>query len=347
MDMMTLGAAMALCQKKIDGAIKGDFAMEPGVLQKIAASGDAKKYFEIGDLIYIPWTNFTGNTPVAMELPFVVVHIGDCYDDHDTLHKDAIWLMLEQAEPEEIVFDEPERITATGKFIDGLHYFIKDGDNYVEQNVTAGDDIPSSPVYYVHSIGGTNGGNILRYGYNNYKKSAYRQWLNSDAAKNANWWTAQHDYDVSPTSTYTNKPGWLFGFTQEWKDIFKPVKVQVASNTVTDGGLTDVMYDKFFLPSVEQMYGSPQAAGIEGDYWEYWKNKTGFDAPKNGSSSDASDARKIPNIQSGTTSAVYCRLRSAGRGLASDTWYVSAGGCLSYYYYAHYAFRCQPACVIY
>lgn len=343
--MADIAMTVALA-KALGGGGGGVTSADPASIQKAVAAGNARKHFEIGDIITIPWTNFTGNTPVMLDLPFVVANIADCYDEDGQLHKDAIWLMLQQAEPEEMVFDEKEQVTASGKFVDGLHYFLKDGDNFVEQTVTPGDDIPGSPVYYVHSVGGSNGVNILKYGYNNYKKSAYRQWLNSDAAKNANWWTAQHDYDVAPSTTYTNKPGWLFGFTDEWKQIFKPVKVQVATNTVCDGGLTDVMYDKFFLPSIEQMYGSPQAAGVEGDYWEYWKKETGMDEPSSGNSSNPNDARKIPNIQSGTKAAVAVRLRSATRGNSSSAWFVTTGGYLGSNL-AFNAYRGQPACVIY
>ena len=38
--------------------------------------------------------------------------------------------------------------------------------------------------------------------------------------------------------------------------------------------------------------------------------------------------------------------RSAHRGYACITWHVSTSGGVSYYYYAYYASRCAPACVI-
>lgn len=338
-------AMTAALAKALGGGGGGVTSADPASIQNAVAAGNARKHFEIGDIITIPWTNFTGNTPVMLDLPFVVANIADCYDEDGQLHKDALWLMLQQAEPEEMVFDEPEVNAASGTFQEGLHYFTKNSDNsYTEQTVTVGDTIPAG--YYVHQFGGSNGANIILFGYNRWSVSAYRQWLNSDAAKNENWWTKQHDFDVTPSTTYTNKPGWLFGFPDEWKQIFKRVKVQTAANTVTDGGVADVTYDKFFLPSLEQMYGSPQAEGVEGDFWPYWKEATGLDAPSNGDSSYPNDARKIPNIQSGTKAAVYVRLRSAYRGSSYYVWLVSTGGYLSYGY-AYYACRSQPACVIY
>nr|MCR4805071.1 DUF6273 domain-containing protein [Clostridia bacterium] len=131
-----------------------------------------------------------------------------------------------------------------------------------------------------------------------------------------------------------------------WLEIFKPVRVETATNTVTDEGVTDTTYDTFFLPSLEQMYGVPQAAGVEGEYWEYWKEETGLDAPSNGSAQDPNDARKIPPVTNFHANPVYCRLRSAYRSYSTNAWYVYTGGYL-YNRYANYVSRCQPACVIF
>lgn len=354
---MALNVMTEESQQEILGELKAERALldiiangytieDPAGLQKLCASGQIGKWFSPGDIIYIPWTDNSPSTPVTYQFPFVVVDIADCYDEHDVLHENGLWLMAMYAEPQEIQFDAPEAILAEGTFQSGLHYFTKNGDgSYTEQTVTVGDTIPAD-TYYVHSIGGTHGQNILRYGYNRWRDSAYRQWLNSDAAKNTGWWTAQHDYDVSPAASMINKAGWLDGFTEDWKAIFKPVKVQTAANTVTDGGVTDVTYDKFFLGSVEQYYGIPQAAGVEGHYWPYWKDETGLTEPKNGSSSDTNDARKIPSVASPTGSAVSVRMRSAYRGYSYLTWYVNSAGYLSSSS-ATTSSRSQPACVIY
>lgn len=113
----------------------------------------------------------------------------------------------------------------------------------------------------------------------------------------------------------------------------------MARNTVTDGGGIDVMYDKFFLPSIEEMYGAPQLAGAEGEYFEYWKQKTGLDAPTN----SANNGRIITGLENGT--AQNCRLRSAYRGGVGAAWFVNTAGYLGYYG-AYSAYRCAPACVI-
>lgn len=323
-------------------------ASHPAVLQKLCSTGKASNYFNIGDEIIIPWTDNGGNDPIEYQYPFVVTHFGDVYDENGDLHENGMWLMAKYATPSNIVFDAAESttvdLTQEPNALQGWYYWGVDGSNYTALELNTGDAIPTTHASVVKC--GVNNAGVLRYGYNRWKDSAYRQWLNSDAAKNEGWWTEQHMGDHPPAAAQLNLPGWLDGFTDEWKAIFKPVKVDTACNTVTDGGVTDTTYDTFFLPSLEQMYGAPQAAGVEGDYWEYWKEETGLDTPTNGSSSNTNEARKIPSIANPTGSAVNCYLRSAIRGNASGMWYVHAAGFLAGNY-ATTSYRALPACVIY
>lgn len=325
-------------------ALEKNRGFTPQQIQMIAASGHADEYFSIGDIIYMHWVDKSPATPVEYDVPVVVTHFGDVYDENDVLHKNAMWLMWMYATPQATPFDAPETIVATeATFQEGYYYYIKNGSDWVEQQVTYGDPIPTGTTYYHHVRSGMAG--RIRYGSNDYTESAFRQWLNSDGGK-GEWWTPQHDSDVAP-STATSLPGFLTGFDQDWLDVFKPIKIQTAMNTVCDGGVTKTTYDKFFLPSLEQMYGSPQASGVEGDYWEYWKEVTGLNSPSNGSSSNTNEARKIPAISAPTGAAVYCRLRSAYRSGTSYAWLVNSAGYLNGYGYAYSSSRAQPACVIY
>ena len=198
-----------------------------------------------------------GLTPVTYYVPFAVVHFGDAYDEDGVKHENPIWLMSVYAQPEEIPFDAAEDtvvdLTSEPNALEGWYYWGLTGASYTALNLSAGTAIPDT-YDSVHKCG-VNSLDVLRYGYNRWKVSAYRQWLNSDAAKNENWWESQHTGDIAPTTTYTNKPGWLYGFAPEWREIFQKVKVDTAANTVTDSGVTDTTYDYFFLPSLEQMYG--------------------------------------------------------------------------------------------
>jgi len=320
----------------------------PAELQRLVAAGKAREILHIGDGIIIPWTDNSGNTPVTYQYPFVVAHIGDAYDENDVKHEDAVYLMAQYATPYDMIFDAAEStdvdLGTEPNALEGWYYWGVTGSTYTELQLETGDPIPTT--YDSVKKCAINNVSVLRYGYNRWKDSAYRQWLNSGNAKNTNWWVAQHTGDIAPSATYTNRPGWLNGFGADWISVFKKVRVQTACNTVTDGGVTDTTYDTFFLPSLEQMYGAPQAAGVEGEYWEYWKNVTGLDAPTNGSSSDTNDARKIKSVSAPTGSAVTVRLRSATRGYSYSVWYVSPGGSLGGTT-AYGAYRALPACVIY
>ena len=315
----------------------------PAQLQQIAASGHADEYFDIGDVIFIPWTDKTPTEPVTYDYPFVVVAFRDCVDANGATHENALWIQALYATPQAIPLDAPERIEADeATFQADTYYYTKDGDVWVEQTVVVGDPIPAGETYWKHYRTGMEG--RIRYGSNDYEESAYRQWLNSDGGK-GEWWTAQHASDVAPAQAET-VPGWLTGFTEDWLAIFQPVEVKQAKNTVCDGGEIAVMYDKFFLPSISELYGSQAQAAVEGEYWPYWKEATGMPSPDNGSSSNTNDARKIPMVSDPSGSAAYVRLRSANRFGVGGQFYVNSLGYLVATT-ADSAYRALPACVIY
>ena len=181
------------------------------------------------------------------------------------------------------------------------------------------------------------------YGYNRWSQSGIRQWLNSKAAAGS-WWTPQNAFDRAP-SELTSQRGFMAGFSDEFLRILGKVKVTTALNTV-EGHATDRedTYDTFFLPSLEQMYGTPQLAGAEGEYWEYWKRALGLTSPSGTGSANIHEAYKTYAINA-KTSAQSVRLRSASRGYAGSPWIVNSAGYLTYTY-ANLSFRCAPACVI-
>lgn len=340
-----IGAELTDLSQRVDVLewLERSRGITPAQLQQIAASGHADEYFDIGDVIFIPWTDKTPTEPVTYDYPFVVVAFRDCVDANGVTHENALWIQALYATPQTIQLDAPERIEADeATFQTDTYYYTKDGDVWVEQTVVVGDPIPAGETYWKHYRTGMEG--RIKSGSNDYEESAYRQWLNSDGDK-GEWWTPQHASDVAPAQADT-VPGWLTGFTEDWLAIFQPVEVKQAKNTVCDGGEIAVMYDKFFLPSVSELYGSQAQAAVEGEYWPYWKEATGLPSPGNGSSSNTNDARKIPTISAPDGSAVYVRLRSANRSLVGTQFYVHSAGYLSYVG-AGYAYRALPACVIY
>ena len=309
----------------------------PRQLQMICAAGLAPHYFNIGDIIYIEWTDRKPSTPVTYQYPFVVAHFGTVYDENDIAHDNAMYLMAMYATPRDYdlssdppVFDQPEAVVATGTFdtTNYDYYTYNSTSGYILASVTNGATIPSSPIYYKYyksskAICPKSPHQVMSQGWNRYAYSAIRQWLNSDAPKGTNWWTPQHELDVAP-SDVTLRPGWLDGFSQEWKEVFRPIRIKTWNYD-----FADTTYDKFFIPSVEQVYGVPVSGSTdEGEYWEYWKNVTELNQPSNGSSPQNLNAgRFIPpinHIEDATDNIIH--LRSNPRGNTSYKNYMIYAG---------------------
>lgn len=186
---------------------------------------------------------------------------------------------------------------------------------------------------------GINNMQSSAYGYNRWSQSAIRQYLNSAEAK-GNWWTPKNNYDRQPNEL-ASKDGFMKGFSEEFLNILRPVKIQTARNTASDDGGWDTTYDTFFLASLEEMYCAPQIVG-EGAYFPYWKERSGLASPNPQYSTNpkmrtyALEAKASPQ---------HVRLRSAHRGYAYATWIVNSSGCV-YYDYATNSHRFAPACVI-
>lgn len=180
------------------------------------------------------------------------------------------------------------------------------------------------------------------YGWNRWKTSALRQYLNSDAAI-GNWWTAQDEWDIAPDQL-TTKKGFLSGCPESFVEALKKVKVTTYPNTVYDdtgGNTPDITYDRVFIPSLEQMFINPQKEG-EGEYHKYWKRKSGQDTVM-------AQWQTYPQIITygveNHTAAQHVWLRSAHRGYAYTAWGVNSGGYV-YTYNASYAYRFAPLVVL-
>ena len=161
------------------------------------------------------------------------------------------------------------------------------------------------------------------YGWNRWKTSALRQYLNS-AAGVGNWWTAQDEWDIAP-SELTTKAGFLTGCPEDFVEAIKEIKVVTYPNTVyddPDGNTPDITYDKVFIPSLEQIFVNPQKSG-EGEYHEYWKRKSGSPTPL---AQYGTYPSMITYAVENHTSAQYIRLRSAYRGYANNAWCVYSSG---------------------
>lgn len=311
-------------------------------VQKVVQLGLGDKYFKTGDALE---TTYTDSNGAAFNFEWVVSDFKTVtvkLPDGSTEQRPGMRMIAKYATLESIVSDMPETDLATEETAtEGLYYYGLSGSTYTLLNLAAGDTVPYGDYEHVyHNSVRDASFNILRYGYNRYDGSAFDQWLSSSAAKGEGWFTPSHVGQVAPGNS-TTLQGFLHGFDDDFLNACGNVEIKQATNTVTDGGVTDVMYRKIYLPSVEEMFGAPQADGVEGEYLE--AVKAGM-ATHTSRTNDA-DTGRIPYALENHASAQFARLRSAYRGNSYFAWYVNPLGTLSYSSAAN-ACRALPACVI-
>lgn len=205
-------------------------------------------------------------------------------------------------------------------------------------NVSAGEAGTNLGTFLAKPNGNLNGLHPVGYGDNRWWKSAYRQYLNSDAAAGG-WWTPQDEWDMKPDQADT-VPGFLAGFSDDFKAALTRVKVVTYGNTVTDDGSAVVTYDKIFLPSLQEIYCSPQVSGEGTGYWPYWKERTGAKTPQ---ALWQTYPLRITRDLAQRTVGRNVRLRSAYRGDGCNAFRVSSSGYVGNWS-AIGANRCAPAC---
>lgn len=225
----------------------------------------------------------------------------------------------------------------------------------------------TSPLFKVPVTEGTNGTNLgtlssstkydegainnmqrASYGYNRWSQSAARQIMNSKLAAGS-WWKPQNKYDRPPKELSTLR-GFEAGFSDEFLNAVEEIEVTTALNTISDSaiGNSETIWDKFFLPSTEQMFLEGHVTGIDGESWDYWKKRLKTDSfwPYyiSATAQNINEELKIGTIEN-HTSYQSLRLRSAHRNYASYTWSVYSTGSVGHYY-ATNSLRLFPACVI-
>ena len=200
--------------------------------------------------------------------------------------------------------------------------------SYAADGITTIETVPITSGSGGTSLGtmqyATRNGNLnsmqeAGYGWNRWKYSAARQWLNSTQPK-GKWWAKQDDWDIAPAQL-AQKDGFLCGMPAEMLAVLKTVKVTTLANTVNDGGVTDITYDKVFLASMSQM--NVNMSKEEGAVHEYWQRRTKSKTP-------IEPWKKYPFMirysAANHTSPQYVFSRSANRGTAYGVMNVNADG---------------------
>lgn len=206
-------------------------------------------------------------------------------------------------------------------------------------NVSAGSAGTNLGIFLAKPNGKLNGLHPVGCGDNRWYKSACRQYLNSDKPAKE-WWTPQDEWDMKPDQADT-VPGFLAGFSDDFKNALTRTKVVTYGNAVTDDGSAVVTYDKIFLPSLQEIYCLPKVSG-EGTYWPYWKERTGAKTPQ---ALWLAYPLRITRSLEQRTVGRHLYLRSVNPGTGDKVFDVNAIGYIDNFYTAG-AFRYAPACKI-
>lgn len=154
-------------------------------------------------------------------------------------------------------------------------------------------------------------------GSGNYKNSAIRQWLNSNAVAGSVW-QPMTKFDRPPSWASTTN-GFMYGLDEDFVKSIKKTHIKVARNTLFEGGGYDEMDDYFFLLSKPQVYGGSTVTGIdEGNVYPYFENYSDLNAA--GTNVDTN------RIKTRNNSATWWWLRSPYVSHGNVVWCVSTAG---------------------
>lgn len=184
--------------------------------------------------------------------------------------------------------------------------------------------------------------NRTSYGSNRYRTANLRQWLNSGGLANT-WFTAQNltdetantnnhdappvDANMNTTTGYNTKDGFLNFFNQQELTSILNTSLTTAKNTVTDGGSSESITDKIFLPSVTEVGLGNENNIAEGNKLALFSDATSRLAYL---TQQAFSNTKSNNKPSAIANAWYWWLRSPYSSSSSHVRYVIDDGSLDY-----------------
>lgn len=141
------------------------------------------------------------------------------------------------------------------------------------------------------SLGTTDGNSTnlnsiekARFDSNNYSESAIRQFLNSSANR-GNVWTAKTVFDRPPIWN-ASTAGFMSDLDSDFLAVVGTANKVTALNTVTDGGGSVTLADKFFLLSKSEIYGGLENNINEGSPYPYYKDYSSLSEAGTGNDSN-------------------------------------------------------------
>lgn len=192
------------------------------------------------------------------------------------------------------------------------------------------------------SLGITNGRSTnmnhihrARFGSNNYGESAIRQFLNSDKSAGSVW-ESKTRFDRPPTWN-ANTAGFISDLDSDFLAVIGSVRKVTALNTLTDGGGSVTLDDKFFLLSRSEVYSGLENNINEGEPYPYYSDYSDLSA-----AGTAADTNRI-KYRSGT--AMWWWLRSPYYTYGNSVRGIYMSGAMSDRY-AYGSGAITPACCI-
>lgn len=172
-------------------------------------------------------------------------------------------------------------------------------------------------------------------GYNRWRDSDVRMYLNSKA-KAGTWWTATSGF--SRINGYASVAGFMNDIDGDFLDVLSKVKLKTDTNKITDSNIQDITYDTFFLPCRANLnYGNADESNPEStvnfDYYTKFRQDG-----KTGTNTGEDENRLKSNGE-------WYHLRTPSIGVAYDVALVHNRGHLNYDY-SNCMYRLAPACCI-
>lgn len=292
-------------------------------IQRIVRSGAASKIFSVGDQL----TCQRGNVNLVWDI------IGfDCDTPADPQFTHSMTLQLHDCFPTAMQFDAPEALYYCETTLEaGTYHFTANGTDYqftLESDIAAGSqlilnfigDTPRTITVASTKGGAVSEGSIevsagsggtelatndisrARYGSNNYKESAIRQWLNSSAAAESVW-TPQTNFDRPPKQHTgeggtTKQAGFMNGMDVDFLAVIGNVTKVTA---VPSNNTTDTTNDRFFLLSRSEAFASNISGLNEGTAYPYYADYSDYNA-----ANENADSNRIKHV-SGSAAFWWCR----------------------------------------
>lgn len=170
-------------------------------------------------------------------------------------------------------FTLTQNVPAEGVILFPWEYNTQASTTKVSTYKKQSDTVAIETVTITEGTGGTNLGTAdgktvnmnhshrIRYGSNNWKESAMRQFLNSEASA-GNVWKPQTKFD-RPPSWNANTKGWMNGLDTDFLAVIGKTEKVTCRNTVNENGGSDVTKDKFFLLSRQEVFAGKEIGTIE------------------------------------------------------------------------------------